>query len=177
VLYSSASWELIIGFQIFDVILIFDECLIYLHMDEAIYPYKKSIDILTFEFESIGQNGVSKKKIVYSSLENTEDIYSLSLFEVLEDGTLDVYIESKNQDLNKIMATVVHTILDFFKRHPTKKIAFTGSTPERTRLYRIVISKLIEEVDFLKVEGILSDRKIVSYVPNGNYVAFIISQK
>jgi hypothetical protein len=57
-------------------------------MDEAIYPYKKSIDILTFEFESIGQNGISKKKIVYSSLENTEDIYSLSLFEVLEDGHL-----------------------------------------------------------------------------------------
>jgi hypothetical protein len=75
------------------------------------------------------------------------------------------------------MATVVHSILDFFKRYPTKKIAFIGSTSERTRLYRIVISKLIEEVEFLKVEGLLSDRKIVSYVPNGNYVAFIISHK
>lgn len=146
-------------------------------MDEAIYPYKKSIDILSFEFESIGLNGVSKKKIVFSSLENTEDIYSLSLFEVLEDGTLDVYVESRNQDIKKIMATVVHTILDFFKQYPNKKIAFTGSTPERTRLYRIVISKLGEEFEYLRVDGILSDRKIVPYIPNGNYVVFIISKK
>ena len=46
-------------------------------MDEPIYPYKKSFDILTFEFESIGPNGISRKKIVYSSIEGSEDILSL----------------------------------------------------------------------------------------------------
>jgi isocitrate dehydrogenase kinase/phosphatase len=144
-------------------------------MDEPIYPYKKSFDILTFEFESEGPNGKSKKKIVYSSLENTGDIYSLSLFEVLEDGTLDVYFESKNKDLKKIMATVLRTLMDFFNRYPNKKVAFTGSTPQRLRLYRVVISKLLEEINIFKVEGILEDRSIVSYMPNTHYVAYIVS--
>ena len=64
-------------------------------MDEPIYPYKKSLDILTFDFESTGPNGTSKKQIVYSSLEGMKDVFALSLFEVFEDGNRDVYFESK----------------------------------------------------------------------------------
>ena len=146
-------------------------------MDEPIYPYKKSFDILTFEFESIGPNGISRKKIVYSSIEGSEDILSLSLFEILEDGTLDVYFESKNKDLPRIMATVMKTVFDFFEMYPSKKVAFIGSTPKRTRLYRIFISKLFREIDSVLVEGISESGEIVNYEPNQNYLAFVISLK
>ena len=146
-------------------------------MDEPIYPYKKSLDILTFDFESTGPNGVSKKQIVYSSLKETEDIFTLSLFEVFEDGNRDVYFESKNKDLTTIMATVLRTMLDFFAKYPTKSIAFTGSEPKRTRLYRIIISKISSQLDFLKVKAISLDGEIVDYEPNENYLAYVITLK
>jgi hypothetical protein len=144
-------------------------------MDEPIYPYRKSYDVLTFDFESIGINGISKKKIIYSSLEGSDEYFSLSLFEVLENGVLDVYFESKNGDMPKIMVTITRTMFDFFATYPTKKIAFSGSTPERTRLYRIVISKLIKEVSSFTVEGLSLDGEIVEYLPNENYLAYIVS--
>ena len=146
-------------------------------MDEPIYPYKKSLDILTFDFESIGPNGVSKKQIVYSSLEETEDVFTLSLFEVFEDGNRDVYFESKNKDLATIMATVLRTMLDFFAKYPTKRIAFTGSEPKRTRLYRMVISKISSQLDFFKVEAVTLNGEIVDYEPNENYLAYVITLK
>jgi hypothetical protein len=144
-------------------------------MDEPIYPYRKSYDVLTFDFESIGTNGISKKKLIYSSLEGSDEYFSLSLFEVLDNGVLDVYFESKNGDMPKIMATIAKTMLDFFATYPTKKIAFSGSTPERTRLYRIVISKLIKEVDSFTVEGLSLNGEIVDYLPNENYLAYVVS--
>lgn len=146
-------------------------------MDEPIYPYKKSLDILTFDVESTGPNGVSKKQIAYSSLEETDDVFILSLFEIFEDGNRDVYFESKNKDLTTIMATVLRTMLDFFAKYPTKRIAFTGSEPKRTRLYRMVISKISSQLDFLKVEAISLNGEIVDYEPNENYLAYVISLK
>lgn len=146
-------------------------------MDEPIYPYKKSLDILTFDFESIGPNGISKKQIVYSSLEETDDVYTLSLFEIFEDGNRDVYFESKNKDLTKIMATILRTMLDFFKKYETKSIAFTGSDPKRTRLYRMVISKIKSQMDIFKIEGISLNGEIVDYEPNENYLAYVVSLK
>ena len=144
-------------------------------MDEPIYHYKKSYNVLTFDLESIGVNGISRKKIIYSSLEGSDDYFSLSLFEVLDNGVLDVYFESKNGDMPKIMATIAKTMFDFFATYPTKKIAFSGSTPERTRLYRIVISKLIKEVDSFIVEGLSLNGEIVDYLPNENYLAYVVS--
>ena len=145
-------------------------------MDEPIYPYKKSLDILTFDFESVGPNGISMKQIVYSSLEGTEEVFSLSLFEIFEDGR-DVYFESKNKDLTKIMATILRTMLEFFGKYPNRKIGFTGSEPKRTRLYRMVISKIKSQVDFFKIEAISLDGEIVDYEPNENYLAYVISLK
>ena len=145
-------------------------------MDEPIYPYKKSLDILTFDFESIGLNGVSKKKVVYSSIEDLPDIFNLSLFEVLQDGTLNIYYESRNQDLPQIMATVVQTMNDFFAKYPSKKIAFTGSTPDRTRLYRIVINKLIQKNGHVFcIEGITNNGVFEQFQANQNYLAYVIS--
>jgi hypothetical protein len=145
-------------------------------MDEPIYPYRKSLDILTFDFESVGKKGISKKKIVYASLEEAPDLFNLSLFEVMPDGTLDVYFESKNQDLPRIMATIVSTLFEFFGQYPNKKVIFTGSTDERTRLYRIVIGKLYEQTkgQFL-IEGIKQDGVFESFRLNQPYFAYVIS--
>jgi isocitrate dehydrogenase kinase/phosphatase len=145
-------------------------------MNEPIYPYKKSNDVLIFDFESIGRNGISNKKIVYSTIEDLPDIFNLSLFEVLDDGTLDIYFESKNQDLPQIMATVMSTMNDFFCQYPNKKIAFTGSTINRTRLYRIVINKLSQQSESVfYIEGITENGIFERFRSNQNYIAYVIS--
>jgi len=58
------------------------------------------------------------------------------------------------------MATVLRKMVDFISRYPTKRVAFTGGTLERTRLYRIIIPKLIEKVGISCVEGILFNGEI-----------------
>ena len=132
---------------------------------------------MTFDFESTGPNGISKKQIVYSSLEGMKDVFALSLFEVFEDGNRDVYFESKNKDLTMIMATVLRTMLDLFEKYPSGKIGFTGSEAKRTRLYRMVISKINSQVDFFNIEAISLNGEIVDFEPNENYLAYVISLK
>ncbi|WP_428655441.1 DUF6934 family protein [Runella sp.] len=145
-------------------------------MDQPVYPYKKSEDVLIFEFESYGSSRISKKKIVYSSLEESPNLYSLSLFEVLEGGQLDIYTESRNKDMIKILSTVLHTIFDFFAAYPNSKIIFTGSTQERTRLYRIVIGKLLRETTLkFAVMGLSEERGLEPFDTNGNYSGYIVS--
>ena len=39
------------------------------------------------------------------------------------------------------MATVIQTLLYFFDIYPEAYVLFSGSTPERTRLYQIIIAR------------------------------------
>ena len=75
------------------------------------------------------------------------------------------------------MATVIRTILVFFEKYPEKKVYIEGSTPERTRLYRIIIAKEINRIrDLFHIFGI-SNWKIEIFKPNGDYKSFVISLK
>lgn len=61
---------------------------------------------------------------------------------------MDYYSISDNGDREKILATVVSCLYAFFNEYPGVYVYATGSTPVRTRLYRIGISKhykLIED--------------------------------
>ncbi len=73
-------------------------------------------------------------------------------------GTIDDTVVSNNNDSEKVLATVIATLYAFTDKHKGAFIYATGSTNSRTRLYRMGISKYLDEAlkDF-EIYGELED--------------------
>jgi hypothetical protein len=133
-------------------------------------------DAFRFEFKSISSEKVIQKAILFQET-NLTNYYNLTLADILADGSIDVLSKSNNGDLDKILATVIQTILAFLVFYPIKKIVFTVSTPSRTRLYQIVLSKEFDKVkERLDIMGITDD-KLEHFQRNQSYIGFVISKK
>ena len=144
-------------------------------MDKPFYDFVILEDAFRYEFTSIGEKEILKV-IVYQQTD-LPDFFSLTLADVLPDGSLDVFVESKNGDMEKNLATVIQTILAFLSHNPNAKIAFSGSTTHRTRLYSIILTKEIEKVgQFLTILA-LSDKGLVPFERNEKYDGFVILKK
>jgi hypothetical protein len=92
----------------------------------------------TFDFFSIGQKGVILKRIdIFPA--GFEGVYILFLGDVDIDNRMDCWNISDNGDRDKVLSTVIHVIDKYLEKYPDRKISFTGSTKERTRLYRMLI--------------------------------------
>jgi predicted butyrate kinase (DUF1464 family) len=147
-------------------------------MDEPIYPLKELSDNITFQFKSTGPNGVFLKEVVFAIIDDLPNFYQLILFDVDSNDDRSVLSESKNQDMNKIMATVIRCITTFLENTPTSKVIFSGSTASRTRLYRIIIAKLFDNINanFL-IEGFSETNGFEPFNMNHEYNFFVISIK
>jgi hypothetical protein len=118
-----------------------------------------SSDSLEFEFTSEGPNGEFKKIVQFSQTNNPE-IYNLGFGDKLENGEIDDHIRNNNQDRNKILATVATIVYEFTSKYPSKMVFFSGSTEERTRLYRMAISKNLKELETdFKILGVNFDEQ------------------
>ncbi len=75
------------------------------------------------------------------------------------------------------MATVVATLFAFTDKYPEAFILATGSTKSRTRLYRMGISKYIDEIkkDF-HIYGLLKDNW-ETFEKEIEYEAFLANRK
>jgi hypothetical protein len=95
-----------------------------------------------------------------------------------EEQRLDDLITSNNQDTDKIFATIAAAIIDFNKHYPWATIYVIGSTPARTRLYQMQISKYLDEIaiDF-EVFGVIEYEKLVPFSPGIKYLSFIARRK
>lgn len=60
-------------------------------------------------------------------------------------GEVDDTVVSNNNDSEKVLATVIATLYAFTERHQNASVYATGSTDSRTRLYRMGISKYLDE--------------------------------
>jgi hypothetical protein len=110
-------------------------------MQSEFYPFQSDDDRLYFEFLSVGPKKIIRKA-VYFTLINTEvNLYNLSLVDILSDGTHCDIAVSNNGDFEKVMSTVAGCIAVFFQQYPAARIYIKGSSPSRTRLYRIVFTK------------------------------------
>jgi hypothetical protein len=69
---------------------------------------------LTFGFESISQKQVIQKIVLFSPLNETATVFNLALCDLDENGELHDDIISNNDDVEKIMATVIAIIGLFF---------------------------------------------------------------
>ncbi len=114
-------------------------------MKQDFYSYKSDNQKLEFEFESISQEKRIRKIIVYTPLSENGNMYNLALGDFLDNGEVSDLTVSNNADMEKVIATIVQTIFVFFEQHPNSLIYFKGSTVERIRLYRIIISKELFE--------------------------------
>ena len=105
------------------------------------YTYDYSV----VDFLSIGKKGAIPKRITFTGTELV-NVYNLAFGDIDENGELDDYRISDNGDRNKILATVVKVVDNYTKKYPLRWVIFSGSTKERTRLYRIAVGINLEVI-------------------------------
>jgi hypothetical protein len=146
-------------------------------MKQKIYEYKSENESLWYEFESVSEVKIVKKVVVYTPFEDNPNLYNLALADAFPDGSYSDKSITNNDDMDKVMATVIQTLLRFFEKYPSKMIYFEGSSPERTRLYRIILSRELFEIEKLFfVYGII-DNNPQLFEKNQNYNAYVIALK
>lgn len=90
-----------------------------------------------YSFVSMGR--IRIKKVVEFSPTAIPHIYNLSFGDLYPSGTVDDVVHSNNGDILRVLVTVIRILEAFTLQRPDIKIMFTGSTPERQRLYQRIL--------------------------------------
>lgn len=141
------------------------------------YPLASSDRMMTFEFVSEGKKGLIHKLVKYQPT-NLKGLYNLAFGDKApETGEIDDKVISNNGDSEKVLATVVATVYAFTDKYPDAWVYATGSTKARTRLYRMGISKFLDEVssDF-EILGELND-DWETFKTDVEYEGFLVRRK
>lgn len=109
------------------------------------YPLKAEKSLTTFEFVSEGPKGVIRKLIQFQET-NEPNLYNLAFGDNVGETEIDDLAISNNGDSEKVLATVVSALYAFFDKYPAAFVYATGSTKDRTRLYRMGITKYYHEM-------------------------------
>ena len=141
------------------------------------YKLTTGISSSIFEFTSQGPKGEIPKIIIFSKLPRN-NMFNLAFGDI--DLQTDVFNDrtvSGNLDSEKVLATIVNALFLFFDENPNAFIYAKGSTKSRTRLYRMGISKYIQEIeDDFQVFGERNDIW-EEFKPNIDYNSFVIKSK
>lgn len=141
------------------------------------YELKAEKSLMVFEFISEGTKREIPKLIKYSET-NLKDMYNLAFGDKdPETGEIDDKVISNNGDSEKVLATVVATVYAFSDKYPDCWIFATGSTKARTRLYRMGITRYIDEIkkDF-EIYG-LKQNEWETFKKEVEYDAFLVRRK
>lgn len=109
---------------------------------------------------------------------NLKGLYNLAFGDKApETGEIDDKVISNNGDSEKVLATVVATVYAFTDKYPDAWVYATGSTKAQTRLYRMGISKFLDEVssDF-EILGELND-DWETFKTDVEYEGFLVRRK
>lgn len=146
-----------------------------MHLEK--YELKSGEQLAVFEFVSVGPKGRISKLVQYTPT-NYKDLYNLGFGDKnIDTGEIDDYVISNNGDSEKVLATVVATLYAFTDKKADVMIYATGSSLARTRLYRMGITKYLDEVQ--------NDFIIYGEIENGweefkkdvDYSAFLVKRK
>ena len=147
-------------------------------MNKPKYLYKSEEFLKVYEFVSEGPKGYIKKMVQYSDT-GTENVYNLAFGDFDEEtNTINDFSITNNGDSLKVLATVASTVYAFIEKYPDAWIFATGSTANRTRLYRMGITNNLEEIksDF-DVYGLRTDTNIwEEFIIGEDYEAFLITK-
>ncbi len=141
------------------------------------YALKAEDSLMAFEFKSIGPNGVIPKIVNYSET-NLKGLYNLAFGDKdLNTGAVNDLSISNNGDSEKVLTTVVASVYAFTDYYPNSYIYATGSTKARTRLYRMGITKYLNELkkDFT-IYGLRNDEWEI-FEKEIEYEAFLVKRK
>lgn len=97
------------------------------------------------EFYSQGKNGSVLMRVIFSETD-IPDVYNLGFGCVDENDEINDLAVSDNGDRNIILATIYDIVMGYTERYPDRIIYFKGSTPSRTRLYRMAIGMNLDEL-------------------------------
>ncbi len=110
------------------------------------YNLRAEPGLTRFEFISEGRNGSIRKLIEFQETTDA-GLFNLAFGDKdMLSGKMNDLAVSNNGDTEKVLATVVAALYAFCKRYPMAFVYASGSTKARTRLYRMGISKFIEQV-------------------------------
>lgn len=140
-----------------------------------------SKDLRTFKFLSKGVNGPIWKVVQYSPT-GRKGVYNLAFGDLLGHGYLDDATVSANGDRDMVLATVAMTVYAFLERYPRRAVIFQGSSPARTRLYRMAISKAFEDLESVfEIKGLLKTEDgntlLEDFEKGKNYMAFLVRMR
>lgn len=146
-------------------------------MQSEFYPFESDDDRLYFEFDSVSPKKIIRKAVYFTLIDTEVNLYNLTLVDILSDGTHCDITVSNNGDFEKIMSTVGGCLAAFFLHYPSAKIYIKGSTPSRTRLYRIVFTKELLRIKknyelYGAVESVIEPFEV-----DKKYDVYLLSQK
>lgn len=147
--------------------------------------YTEFVDILdSCKFYSNGKNGKFELRLVITRLKDDDgenNVFNLG-FGVWDEERkiVDDKIETRNDDMKRILATVADKAIEFLKQEPAAALYAEGSTTARTRLYQREIAKILEAVPSeLVIHGLIrrDDIGFVKFQVGINFDAFLLSLK
>ncbi|MGG7663079.1 DUF6934 family protein [Dyadobacter sp. BHUBP1] len=143
-------------------------------MDKRGYPFEIDVDGLIYKFESVSENKKILKTVSFERIGNT-NIFNVALLDPVENGELSDQVESRNGDLQLVLATVFQIVCDFLNQFPDSAVGFRGSDARRHRLYRIAITRELANVaGKYEVYGITASLAVVVFEPNVDYDHYLI---
>ena len=146
-------------------------------MKQTKYHLKAEKELTIFQFISEGPKGNIPKLIEFTET-NLNGFYNLAFGDRDHiTGKLNDKVITNNNDAEKVLATVVSAVYAFTDRYPDAWVYATGSTAARTRLYRMGITKYLEEVknDF-HIFGEL-DESWHEFEKDIHYEGFVVRRK
>ncbi len=146
-------------------------------MELPYYELKTEESFMVFEFTSEGPKGRIPKLIKFSETA-LKGFYNLAFGDKnLETGDIVDTVVSNNGDSEQVLATVVSAVYSFTDQKSESWVYATGSTKSRTRLYRMGITKYIDDIkqEFL-VFG-LRNGEWEDFTVEVDYTAFVVRRK
>ena len=146
-------------------------------MDKPIYEFYGPIIEYRYAFLSISTEKQVIKVVRFSETE-IEDTYNLVLLDIMPDGSeSNDKTETKNKDMETVLATVIAIITSFLHENPTWFIHIEGSDIKRKRVYQILINREYTNLttDYVIFGGNGDEREI--FEKGKNYQYFIITKR
>lgn len=141
------------------------------------YQLKAEDTFMVFDFVSDGPKGHIPKLIKFSET-NLKNLFTLAFGDKdVKTGDINDLSISNNGDGEKVLATVAASVYVFTEQFPSSMVYATGSTKSRTRLYRMGITKYLDE--FLKnfeIYGLRNDTW-EDFEKETEYEAFLVKRK
>jgi hypothetical protein len=110
------------------------------------YELKAEDSLTVFDFVSDGPKGRIPKLVKFSET-NLKGLYNLAFGDKdINTGELNDLSISNNGDSEKVLATVVSTVYAFTDYYPNSFVYAVGSNKARTRLYRMGITKYLNDI-------------------------------